>query len=192
MNPTALSAAFLLCASLAQAGELRQQAAIELELNSNGLVNATLDLPKFPAGLGPLRAANFEVTLAMNNLVGIENLGHGPAVVEHSFTQALMVSLPDGSPLAVTQAQAQGLGLFQGFDGALDFGGGSGLTQDYSARQVQQSAFLSAPAFLATPGDSSLALQIDAFTDLSCTSSTQLASALRSRGSVTVEVVYNY
>lgn len=178
-------------------GELRYEASIRLDLLAAGpqqvdFAEGLLELPKFPAELGVLSDVRFEVRVNSRNSLGLENLERDAAEIERLAMQVTQLSLLDGTPLAVAQLQSQSLIQLRAFDGEVDFSGSSGLQVPLAADFEEAASFAPGEYFVTTNGSEHLELSVGAHSALDLQCSTLPAGSLRSRVSVTVEVIYSY
>lgn len=103
----------------------------------------TIDVPRFDPNLGILTGVSFQLDGTVEGSARVENLDASPSMVHTSFQAVITVKRPDATQIVLVAPAAFFDDPLAGFDGTIDFGGGSGIT--HSGISVTATATASSP-----------------------------------------------
>ncbi len=157
----------------------------------------TLNISKFDPALGQLTQVSFSIGGGISGTIKLESLDAAPAVLTSILSATITLERPDGSPLSFTTPTANFTDNVLNFDGAIDFGGTSGVTHaDVTANGSNSSSSSTAADLALFTGASGAPGTIGLLVNTAATSKgagagnlvTQFSTAARAD----VTITYNY
>ncbi len=155
----------------------------------------TVHLGMFDSTLGTLTSINFQLDGTVNGFGRAESLDTGSSDVTLALGSVLTLHRPDGSTLVVTNPVFSHLFALSGFDGTIDFAGGSGGstgvvvgngTNSFSSVSGADFALFSAA------GGGSIALNLDAIGSSNASGAGNLITQFSTAASGLASITYNY
>ncbi|MBL8862619.1 MAG: choice-of-anchor E domain-containing protein [Planctomycetes bacterium] len=192
--PTTLLA-LLVCSASLQAGVPTQQVCftdtIPLQPTNWG---SSVSVPKFNPNLGQLVSITFRLTGNVQGTARAESLDAAPTIVNTSFQAQITLTRPDLSALVVTLPVANFSDSFTAFDGAIDFGGTSGITHGNINVSDTQQSVSPPPAsdLLLFTGPGNIVLPVSANGSSIATGAGNLITQFTTDAAASVEVCYTY
>lgn len=184
-------AATLLPVGIAQAATISYDSSLPAQLTD---FDSILSIPKFDSSLGTLDSVLLTLTGNVEGALGLENRGPSVANITANLSSSISLRRPDdNSDLLVTLPAAMFNYTLPGYDGAFDFDGTSGLTEDDLSASDEDSATYTDAADLALfLGAGTLDLPVFAVGTSSATGPGNVAQFFDTFAGASINVTYNY
>lgn len=183
-------AATLLPVGIAQAATLNHTDSVG---PSRTDFTADVSIPQFDSSLGDLTSVFVELTGEVTGSIQLESLDAADATVTADLASEIELQRPDMSSLVVSLPEASIVRDLTAFDGAVDFGGSSGFTEDNLSESDTNSTLFTDPAdFALFLGSGNLILPVAATGQSEASGAGNLGAFFNTFAAANISVTYEY
>jgi hypothetical protein len=183
-------AATLLPVGIAQAATLTYSDTVD---SARTNFTDSVSIAQFDSSLGDLTGIIIELTGSVSGSIQLESTDAASSNVTANLVSEIKLQRPDMSDLVVVLPTASEDANFTAFDGAVDFGGTSGLTRNNLSETANNSISLTDPSdFGIFLGTGNLVLPVAAIGRSNASGSGNLATVFQTFAGANITVSYEY